>query len=58
MSEECKNIDKTLCGGTFEIGPSEVTIGTYNPLRIGGWGPGEGDTHSDTELKPCCLSED
>jgi hypothetical protein len=58
MSEECEHIDKTLCGGTFEKGPSEITMGTYNPSKIGGWGPGEGDTHGDTELKPCCSSDE
>ena len=58
MSENCENTDKTLCGGTFEVGPTEVTMGQYNPSKVGGWGPGEGDTHGDTELKPCCPPEE
>lgn len=57
MSEICENTNKALCGGTFQIGPSEVTMSKFNPTKIGGFGPGEGDTHGDTILKPCCPDE-
>lgn len=38
-----ENIDKSLNGGTFEIGPIEVTMGKFNPSKIGGFDLNEGD---------------
>jgi len=57
MTENCENTDKTLCGGTFQVGPTEITTSKYNPSKIGGFGPNEGDTHGDTILEPCCPPE-
>lgn len=58
MSENCENTDKTLCGGTFNIGPTEITMGEYNPSKIGGFGTNEGDTHGGVILTPCCPPEE
>lgn len=55
MNDTC---DKSLQSGTWDIGPSEVSGGKYEPTHsIYGIRPGEGDTHGDTILEvPECST--
>ena len=36
--------------------PAEVQQSKYTPQKVGGWKPGEGDTHGDQVLEvPDCM---
>lgn len=46
---ECE-VPNQLRAGTFLNGPIEVQQHKFNPSKIGGWKPNEGDTHGDQIL--------
>jgi len=52
-NEEC-NVPKVLQDGITKIGPFEVHGGKYSPTKVGGWYPGDGDTHNDDLEVPDC----
>ena len=49
-TDKCNEIDPALqAGTTIKNGGSEISSSTkFNPQKIGGFRPNEGDTHGDT----------
>lgn len=56
---KCDGIDKDLQAGLTLVGLiDKYNAGKFNPQEIGGWRPGEGDTHRNQILDvPDCPEE-
>lgn len=59
MSDTCKPQDISLCAGTTDIGPFEVSGGHYEPAKsVSGFRPNDGDTHGNETLEVKCCPEE